>query len=114
MYGAPADVVFIDNLMNCTAGPGDWNGQIAMCRDLNELAVSQQTHICILHHAKLPQGEIEFEPLGEREIQGQVTQFPRLVLSMNASGDMKVAVVKNTNGPSDPAAHLVPPLRQRE
>ena len=41
MYGQPADVVFVDNLMNCVpGGPGDWSGQIQMCRDLNDLAVA--------------------------------------------------------------------------
>jgi AAA domain len=112
MYGSPADVVIVDNLINMVSSPGDWHGQIQFCKDVNELAVAQQTHIMMLHHTHLPTGEHAFEPLGEKGVQGQLTQFPRLALSMNCFQDqLKVAVIKNTNGRADPSGETWFPMQ---
>lgn len=111
MYGAPADVVIIDNLINMVSSPGDWQGQIQFCKDANELAVAEQTHILILHHTHLPSGENAFSPLGESGVQGKITQFTRMALSMNCWRDeLKVAVIKNTNGPQDPSGQTWFPM----
>jgi hypothetical protein len=98
-YGSFPDVLFLDNLMNMLDNPADFQGQIRMCRDLDTLARETKTHICILHHtSEVYKGS---EPPPRSAIQGKVSQFPRLILTMNAVGpDMMVAVVKNTNGPA--------------
>ena len=111
MYGAPADVVIVDNLINMVSSPGDWQGQIQFCKDTNELAVAMQTHVMLLHHTHLPQGEHAFEPLGESGVQGKITQFTRLALSMNCyQNQLKLAVIKNTNGPQDPSGQTWFPM----
>lgn len=101
MYGMFPDWVFIDNLMNCVAGPGDWNGQIEMCRDLDAMARAARCHIAILHHTQEGGGDIS-EPQPIWAIQGKVSQFPRLIINVAAvNNHMMAAVVKNTNGPMD-------------
>jgi hypothetical protein len=98
-YGHFPDVLFLDNLMNMLDNPADFQGQIKMCLNLDKLARETKTHICILHHtSETYRGS---EPPPRAAIQGKVSQFPRLILTMNAVGpDMMVAVVKNTNGPA--------------
>jgi hypothetical protein len=106
MYGCFPDVIVLDNLMNCVAGPGDWNGQITMCRDLDEMARSSYSHVMILHHTQEhppSKGQAAILPPPRWEIQGKVAQFPRLILTMNCAMEhMMVACVKNTNGPQHP------------
>lgn len=98
VYGHCPDVVFLDNLMNCVSGPADFAGQITMCRDLDTLARDIKAHICILHHtSEQYKGS---GPPPRWEIQGKVSQFPRLVLTVNCLQErLTVATVKNTNGP---------------
>lgn len=101
MYGSFPDFVVIDNLMNCVDGPGDWNGQISMCRDLDTMARESSSHFVILHHTQ--EGSNSEEPPPRWHIMGKVAQFPRLILTVNAvKNHMMVACVKNTNGPQDP------------
>lgn len=103
MYGDTPDLVVLDNLMNCVDGPSDFSGQITMCRDLDEVARAARCHIMILHHTKeMPPGKGPIDPPARWEIQGKVAQFPRLILTMAAEAErLKVATVKNTNGPQD-------------
>lgn len=101
VYGQMPDFVVVDNLMNCVAGPSDFAGQITMTRDLDTLARYTRSHIVILHHTS--ESYHDSEPPARWDIQGKVNQFPRLILTVNATGPlMKVAVVKNTNGPQQP------------
>lgn len=99
VYGRTPDFVVVDNLMNMVDNPGDWNGQIQMCRDLDELARGAKCHVMILHHTQ--EGDHNStEPPPRWLIQGKVSQFPRLILTANASANhFMLATVKNTNGP---------------
>lgn len=107
MYGRFPDFVVIDNLMNCVEGPGDWNGQLMMTRDLDTLSRASLSHILILHHSQENKdGSNTGRPPARWEIQGKVNQFPRLILTVNAIGPhMMLATVKNTNGPQDPTGN---------
>lgn len=110
IYGEYPAVVFLDNLIDYVDAPDDWGGMLSMTRELDALAREIKSHICILHHAKLrtppvTRGEAKppppFRPPADHEIQGKVTQIPRLVLTMAAEGPvLRIAAVKNTNGPS--------------
>lgn len=109
VYGDYPDVVYIDNLIDFVDSPDDWGGMLVMTRELDALAREIKSHICILHHAKLrtdsPNGKQQSSysrgrPPADWEIQGKVTQIPRLVLTVAAENlSLKVACVKNTNGP---------------
>ena len=109
VYGAYPNVVFVDNLIDFVDSPDDWGGMLMMTRELDSMARKLKCHICILHHAKLrvPYGkEDDYDwgkPPADYEIQGKITQEPRLVLTMAAQGlTTRVACVKNTNGPMFP------------
>jgi hypothetical protein len=105
VYGKHPPVVFIDNLIDFVDSPDDFGGMLAFIRDLNALAGQTRSHICVLHHAKLPssgpgKNAIPGQPPADWEIQGKVTQLSRLVLTMCATGlDLSISVVKNTLGP---------------
>ena len=104
VYGAYPEVVFIDNLIDFVDAPDDFGGMLAFIRDLNAIAGQTRSHICVLHHAKLPGGDPKKvdagRPPADWEIQGKVTQLSRLVLTLCANGlDLNIAVVKNTLGP---------------
>jgi RecA-family ATPase len=97
-YGHTPELVVIDNLMNCVDNPADFAGQLTMTRDLDTLARDIKAHIMILHHSS--EGYQGTGPPPRSTIQGKVSQFPRLVLTLNCVNErLAVAVVKNTNGP---------------
>lgn len=104
IYGAWPDVAIIDNLIDYADSAGDWVSQIELTKQLDVLARETRAHLCILHHAKVDRDN-SGKPPADYEIQGKVTQIPRLVLTVAAS-DMAlyIACVKNTNGPQDPLA----------
>jgi predicted ATP-dependent serine protease len=106
MYGKPPDFIVLDNLMNMVDNPADFQGQIRMTRDLDVIARRAGAHVMILHHTR----EIgaASHPPPRWEIQGKVSQFPRMILTLHCSPggvnrNLMVAVVKNTNGPQDPS-----------
>lgn len=104
MYGSPPDLVVIDNLMNCVSSPTAFDEQLTMTRDLDEMARATGAHVMILHHTKeSPPGKgAPLKAPARWEIQGKVSQFPRIVLTVaENAGRLMVACVKNTNGAQD-------------
>lgn len=112
-WGKKPDLVVIDNLMNCVAGPGDWNGQIEMMRDLKTVATTTPCHVMVLHHTQehpMKPHQVGYPP-PRWDIHGKVSQFPTLILtvatSINSdtnSGIVRIATVKNRTGPDDMTA----------
>ena len=102
VYGDYPSVIFIDNLMDYVPGEGEWELMRNMTRELDVLARQTKAHVCILHHVSEANARPD-QPPARKEIQGKITQKPRLVLTVSAVGTfLKVACVKNTNGPQDP------------
>ena len=105
IYGSYPEVIFVDNLINFVESPDDWGGMLIMTKELDALARDTRSHIVILHHAKLRTTVAGKTPVFDRppadyEIQGKVTQIPRLVLTVGADNlSVHLACVKNTNGP---------------
>lgn len=112
IYGSYPEVVFIDNLIDFVDSPDDWGGMLIMARELDALAKEIKAHIVVLHHAKLRMGNPvkspEFgRPPADYEIQGKITQIPRLVLTVAAENlSLKLSCVKNTNGPQSRDASI--------
>ena len=104
VWGDYPDIVFIDNLINYSSSATDWGEMIDFIRELDELARETRSHICVLHHAS--EGGVKAgQPVPSRDIQGKVTQLPRLVLTTACEGPhLMLSCVKNTNGPSYPNA----------
>ncbi len=101
--GTFPDFVVIDNLMNMVDGPGDWNGQEKMVRDLDKMARAASSHVMILHHIqendKYAKADNAGMPPARHRIMGKLSQFPRLVLTLGHSQEMlRCGIVKNTNG----------------
>lgn len=100
------DVVFVDNLIDTVEDPTDWGGMINFIKQMDVLSRETGAHICILHHAS--EGWAEKNPgmpPPSYAVQGKVNQIPRLVLTVAAQESwMRMACVKNTNGPMDPTA----------
>jgi hypothetical protein len=105
VYGRYPEVVFIDNLIDFVDSPDDWGGMLIMTRELDALAKEIKAHFVILHHAKLRMKENSKSPdfgrpPADYEIQGKITQIPRLVLTVAAENmSLRLSCVKNTNGP---------------
>lgn len=107
IYGGYPDAIFIDNLIDFADAPDDWGSMLVMLKDLDQLAKEVKAHICVLHHARLrgssAKGASSAEPgrpPADWEIQGRLTQIPRLALTLAADGtSLRAAFVKNTNGP---------------
>lgn len=104
-YGAYPSMILIDNLGNMTSSLGDeWAVLKAYTLELNNLALKWQCAIVATHHTT---DLNSCEPAQRTAILGRITQYPRLIFSIGfnpQSKEYKVAVVKNSQGPSDPQA----------
>jgi Ni2+-binding GTPase involved in maturation of urease and hydrogenase len=104
-YGLPPDCLVVDNLGNLTSGyENEWATLKALCLELDDMARREQIAIVAAHHTT---DLISCEPAQRDKVLGKVNQYPRLILSVGfnkATGEYKVAIVKNSSGPSDPAA----------
>lgn len=109
MEGKRPDVVVIDNAMDFSESAAEEFFSLRqLLKDSVKLASTTNSHVMVLHHAKLHKPTQEY-PVGApppaHEIQFQITQKPALILTLGALGDrVGVAVVKNRHGRSDPAA----------
>lgn len=104
-FGQPPDCVLVDNLGNQTSQYGDeWAVLKALSLEYDQLARDLQLAMICCHHTT----DLESaEPAQRTKILGKISQYARLILSVGfnpESGAYKIAVVKNTSGPSDPAA----------
>lgn len=101
-YGLPPDCVLIDNLGNQTSGlENEWAALKALTLEYDGLAKAAQCAIIATHHTTDHESD---NPAGREKILGKITQYPRVILSVGYSEDqgrLGVAVVKNTEGPTD-------------
>ena len=106
IHGTWPDIIFVDNLINTVDDPTDWGGMISVIRELDQIARETQAHICFLHHSSEAwSADHPGMPPPSHSIQGKVSQIPRLVLTVAADGlQLRMACVKNTNGPGDAQA----------
>lgn len=104
-YGAYPSLIVLDNIGNVTSSYADeWQLVKAVTLELNSLALKWQCAVIVAHHAS---DSTSSEPLPRTAMLGRASQYQRLILSVgfNAQSQAyKVAIVKNSGGPSDPAA----------
>lgn len=104
-YGAPPEVMVVDNLGNMTSGYSEeWAALKALTLDLDVMARKYEMLILCAHHTT---DAPSTEPLPRSAILGKVSQYPRLILSVAHNphtGEYKIAAVKNSSGPTDPMA----------
>ncbi len=110
VYGGHPGIIFIDNLIDFVSNPQAWDEMLQFIGNCDDLSKQIKSHVCILHHAKLGDGDkdkkgearIPGTPPADHEIQGKLTQKARLTITIAAEDlSVKVAVVKNTLGPQD-------------
>ena len=104
-YGQPPDVLLVDNLGNLTSGyENEWAVLKALTLELDVLAREEQCAVIAAHHTS---DLTSCEPAQRDKILGKISQYPRLILSVGfnpQTTEYKIAVVKNSSGPSDPGA----------
>lgn len=104
-YGVPPEIIVVDNLGNMTSGYDDeWKTLKALTLELDIMARKYEMLVICAHHTT---DQPSTEPLPRSAILGKIAQYPRLIISVANnpfSGEFKVAAVKNSSGPQDPAA----------
>lgn len=104
-YGVYPSMILIDNLGNITSSMADeWTLLKALTLELDKLAKEWQCAIVATHHTT---DLTSCEPAQRTAILGKITQYPRLIFSIGfnpQSKEYKLAIVKNSQGPSDPQA----------
>lgn len=120
-YGGYPDLIVIDNLIDLASSVYAFDEMQEIIKNADGLAKRTKAHVQILHHAKLqsedkksdqPDWEKYGQPPADHEIQGKMTQFPTLVLTLGAYGmDINMAVVKNRFGPQHRNADVAHPFR---
>ena len=112
VYGAYPDVIVIDNLIDFASSPYSWDEMQSFIKNLDGLAKEIKCHVLVLHHAKLPDTNPNARnplppgrPPASHMIQGRMTQFPTVALTLGADGlNLQAACVKNRNGRQYPDA----------
>jgi KaiC/GvpD/RAD55 family RecA-like ATPase len=122
-FGGYPDLIVIDNLIDLASSVYAFDEMQEIIKNADGLAKKTKAHVMILHHAKLASEErknnderADWEvygmPPADHEIQGKMTQFPTLVLTLGAYGmDIRMAVVKNRFGPQHRNADVSYPFR---
>jgi hypothetical protein len=104
-YGLPPDLLCVDNLGNMTSAmDNEWALLKALALELDTLARDQQCAVVAAAHTT---DLTSCEPAARDKILGKISQYPRLILSVGldaATGEYRVAVVKNSSGPTDAKA----------
>jgi hypothetical protein len=104
-YGLPPDAVVLDNIGNQASGyDNEWAVSKALTLEYDLMARREQVAvIATAHTTDLDSAE----PAQRTKLLGKISQYARLILSVaydSSNGTFKVAVVKNSEGVSDPAA----------
>lgn len=120
-YGGFPDLIVIDNLIDLASSVYAFDEMQAIIKNADGLAKMTKAHVMILHHARLASEEKKGDredwevyglPPADHEIQGKMTQFPTLVLTLGAYNmDINMAVVKNRFGPQHRNADVYHPFR---
>lgn len=104
-YGLPPELLVLDNIGNMSGSyENEWQIIKAMILELDRLAKENQMAVIATAHMT----DIETTtPLPRSKLLGKGSQFPRVILSCAVdpyNGELKVAVVKASAGPSDISA----------
>ena len=115
-YGAYPDVIVIDNLIDLAPDIYAFSDMQAIIKNADSLAKRIGAHVHILHHARLVTADSGRDdppgaPPPADQIQGRMTQFPTLVMTLGAAGmNLRLAVVKNRFGWQYPDARTSHPF----
>lgn len=104
-FGLPPDAVIIDNIGNMsTQFENEWQMLKVMSLELNNMGLRDGCAYLVAHHTTDKESD---DPAKRSEALGKISQYPRLMLTVQyvtATGEYKVAIVKNSEGVSDTKA----------
>ena len=104
-YGLPPDLLVLDNIGNVSGSyENEWQIIKAMILELDRIAKENQLAVIATAHMTDVETTV---PLPRSKLLGKGSQFPRVILSCAVdpyNGELKVAVVKASSGPSDISA----------
>ena len=107
-FGEYPHLIIVDNLMNVAAMHNDeWTGMKDIMKAMHHLARETDASVFILHHTSEADGRPEI-PSARKSIQGKVSQLPEMILTVaidHASGEFRVACVKNRFAQHDPSGN---------
>jgi hypothetical protein len=115
-FGAYPDLIVIDNLIDLASNVYAFDEMQLIIKNADSLAKRIGAHVQILHHARLVSHDSAMDvspgqPPPAQEIQGRMTQFPTLVMTLGAAGmALRLAVVKNRFGWQHPDARVSHPF----
>lgn len=106
--GAWPELIVIDNLANISFETDEFGEMRTMMADLQTMASRTKAAVVVLHHST-GQYEDGHTPIPQSGVNGKVSKFPSVVLTLCLGGDgqLFVAAVKNRFGPADPSAYKV-------
>lgn len=102
------ELIVIDNLSNVAFESDEFGEMRTMMADFQTMASKTKAAVVVLHHST-GQYEDGQTPIPQSGVNGKVSKFPSMVLTLHRSGDntLFVAAVKNRFGPADPSAYRV-------
>jgi len=109
--GAPPAALWLDNLKDLSGIPGERHQRDQEAANiLKQLASRYQMAVIALAHTKVPTGNRVGRPQSMDEIKGQVSEDPRVIVTVATDADagvLRLAAVKNTHGKPSPDASEV-------
>lgn len=103
LFGADPHLIIVDNLVNITMdSDNEWTAARRVMKLLKYWAGTTQACVLVLHHCQEASEYPPGEPPPRRAIQGKLSQYQSLILTIAVSGNLlKIACVKNRHGPFD-------------
>lgn len=104
------ELIVVDNLMDIEGCESDYTEQQAAMQEIAKINRGTGANFLILHHAtdKSSRAEADpFSPPSRGEVKSGLSEKPRLSLSVALNpnnSQFRVAIIKQTNGYSDPSA----------
>lgn len=102
--GVPAQLIVVDNLVNVWAGgDSEWAGLKNTSQYLHYWALETGSAVLGLAHVKLSGAKSLEYPASQADVKGQISDLPATILTTaKPVAGLRVAAVKNRQGPSDP------------
>lgn len=99
-------ILVIDNLTNIAGDSDDeWSGLRKTIKELHWLARKTGTCVLVLHHTSEADPKWLMSPAPKNAIKGKITEYPSTIMTVVYNGGLvRLAVVKNRHGESDPMA----------
>ena len=104
-YGQYPELIIVDNAMDVVSLHNDeWAGLREIAKAMKHIAHETGAALFLLHHTSEAEGQPD-KPPSRKAIQGKISQLPQMILTIalqSATGEFRIACVKNRFGKSHP------------